>query len=244
MTTPSDPERDDKQPADGVSLEKGDPAGEAPFDPYRFGKPDHPIPAEYAPPGYTGPVIPAASPYPPADPWNRTPAGGTTNPFDNPPGTPYPPSGQYPQGTYPPGQYPPAQYPPGQYPPGRYGGPSGPYGGPPPPWHGYAQPRSGNGKAVTSLVLGILSIVCCWLLFFNAVLVIPALVFGFLALGEARRPGGTGHGIAVAGVVCAVIGALLATMFTVLIFRAANRCGGFSENNQPGFSHCVRQNFW
>ena len=29
-----------------------DPAADAPFDPYRFGRPDHPVPPEYAPPGY------------------------------------------------------------------------------------------------------------------------------------------------------------------------------------------------
>ena len=34
------------------------------FDPYRFGRPEHPIPPEYAPPGYRPPAAPA-SPYPP-----------------------------------------------------------------------------------------------------------------------------------------------------------------------------------
>jgi hypothetical protein len=35
------------------------------FDPYRFGRPDHPIPAEYAPPGYAPPPPPQAPPPPP-----------------------------------------------------------------------------------------------------------------------------------------------------------------------------------
>ena len=53
------------------------PAGEAPFDPYRYGRPDHPIPAEYAPPGYTGPIARRRCPIPTpaARPRSRRPAG-------------------------------------------------------------------------------------------------------------------------------------------------------------------------
>ena len=61
MTTPSAPDSPDRRTSrrGPVDLGKptpaapsGDPTADAPFDPYRFGKPDHPVPPEYAPPGY------------------------------------------------------------------------------------------------------------------------------------------------------------------------------------------------
>lgn len=209
MTTPEGP--DARQPADGeqppVDLGKKDGASgsEAPFDPYRFGKPDHPIPPEYAPPGYV-PDTPLAQP--------------------------------------PPGVYPPPPQAGGPYAP--YPGP--PYGGssyPPPPYGagpGYAPPR-GNGKAVTALVCGIAGIVFCWLSFFALLVIVPAFVFGFLALNESKSRGGSGRGLAVAGIACAVVAALLTTVLTVLVFRAADKCGGLENSDDPGFQQCVQDNF-
>lgn len=202
MTTPSDPQNGQSE---GVNLNKD---AEQPFDPYRFGKPDHPIPAEYAPPGYTGPVTysqPYGSGYP----------GQPGNPFSNPPGTHY---GQPPQHPY-------------------------HYGPPPPPYHGYQQPRTGNGKAVAGLVLGILSIVFCWLSFFDALLVILGLIFSIIGLSEAKQPGVGGRGLAIAGIVCSIIGAIIATVLTVLLYQAVDQCGGFSNRDVPGFDQCVRDNF-
>ena len=231
----SEPE---KGQSDGVDLSKTgsgaddrapeEPTAEVPFDPYRFGKPDHPIPSEYAPPGYTGPTIPSSPTYPPAGgyPGPSAPQAGypgtPDNPFANPPGTPYSP-----------GQQPPYPYPGQPYGHG-YGAP------PPPPYHGYPQPTAGNGKAIAALVLGILSIVLCWLLIFDAVFVILGLIFGLIALSETRSKRAGGRGLAVAGLICTVVGALLATLLTVLIFRAANQCGGFSNDNSSQFQQCVR----
>jgi hypothetical protein len=232
----SEPDQPPNGQSDGVDLSKSradegappsaDPTADAPFDPYRFGKPEHPIPSEYAPPGYTGPTVPStpASGYPgvpgPSGGYPGTPA----NPFANPPGTPYSP-----------GPQPPYQGPPGS--PYGYGAP------PPPPYHGYPQPTTGNGKAVAALVLGIASIVLSWLLIFDAVFVILGLIFGLIALGESRSGRAGGRGLAVAGLVCTVVGALLATLLTVLIFRAADRCGGFSNDTSSDFQHCLRDNF-
>jgi hypothetical protein len=230
MTTPSEP--DDGQPAEGVNLGKGEsasePAGEAPFDPYRFGLPDHPIAAEYAPPGYTGPVTPAPTPYDQPNPFGSAPYGTPpSNPFNNPPGTPYGTAPQQPH------QYPPMPY-------GTYG-PYGPGGPPPPGYHGYAQRRT--GKAVTALVLGILSIVMFWLTILDAVFVILALIFGLIALGETKRGNGEGRGMAIAGLACAVAGAVAATVFTVVIVHAANQCGGIDNRNAPGFDQCISDQF-
>src|SRR5256885_16732940 len=159
MTTPSEP--DNGEPREGVNLGKapsGEPTGDVPFDPYRFGRPDHPIPAEYAPPGYTGPVIPPPSPYgPPPPQFANQPQGGPYGSYGQPP-SPY--------------QYPSMQ-------PGQYGAPA------PPPYHGYAQPQPGNnGKAVAGLVLGIASIVFCFLSFFDGVLVVLGLVFSLIGMSQ------------------------------------------------------------
>jgi Domain of unknown function (DUF4190) len=186
-----------------------------PFDPYRYGRPDHPVPPEYAPPGYVPDPTPAAP-------------SATSAPY-------------HPGGTPTPNAY--------QQPPTPYAGPGHP-GAPhpgapvPPPYNGYQQPRTGNGKAIAALVLGIASIVFCWVSVFDAVFVVLAVVFGLIVLSEARR-GGRGRGMAIAGVACAVVGALLATVLTVKIIDAADQCGGLSH---PGvstedFRQCLSDNF-
>jgi hypothetical protein len=224
MTTPSDPESG-QPPREGVDLGKGDPASDVPFDPYRFGKPDHPVPAEYAPPGYSGPTAPSPTPYDtPPNPYGGHPPGPPpANPFANPPGTPY-------GGGQPP---PPYQYPPTPY------GPGAPM---PPPYHGYAQPTSGNGKAVAALVLGICSIVFCWLSVFDAVFVVLALIFGLLALSDVKKGRSRGRGMAVAGLVCMVVGAVLATVISIKVFRAIDQCGGLNQSNNSSFNQCLRDN--
>jgi uncharacterized protein DUF4190 len=240
MTTPSDPENA-QFPREGVDLGKSapppyaepgaskDPGGEAPFDPYRFGKPDHPIPAEYAPPGYTGPVAPARQPYGgPPNPYAPPPAGaGQDNPFANPPGTPYGAAH---------GGQPPYQYPPQGYVPGAPGAPL------PPPYHGYAQPTGSNGKAIAALVLGILSIVFCWLSVFDGIFVVLALIFGLIALSETKGNRRTGRGLAVAGLVCMIVGALLATIISVKVFSAIDKCGGLNQSDRSTFNQCIRDN--
>jgi hypothetical protein len=219
MTTPSDPDNGNSAEG-GVNLGKDDQPAEEPFDPYRFGKPDHPIPAEYAPPGYTGPVTPSAPYQQPQVPWH--PGGQPppqSNPFSNPPGVPYGPGQQ-------PYQYPPTQY-----------------GPPPPPYHAYVQPKAGNGKAIAGLVLGIASIVFCFLFFLDGVLVILGLVFSLIAMSETKAPGARGRGMAVAGLVCSLVGAALATLLTVLLVHAANQCGGLTNSDQPNWETCVSDNF-
>jgi VanZ family protein len=216
MGTPSEPGEDASE--ESVSLSKGDPTSGAPFDPYRFGMPEHPIPAEYAPPGYTGPVIPTPSPYAPPPYQQQYPY--------QPPSSPPPTTSQQP-GEYP---YPPVQ-------PGMYGAP------PPPPYHSYVQPSTRNGKATAALVLGILSIVFSWLFFFDVVFVIPGIVFGLIAMSESKARNTPGRGAAVAGLACSIVGALVATVLTVLLVHAVNKCGGLSNNTAPGFNHCVTDHF-
>jgi hypothetical protein len=82
-----------------------------------------------------------------------------------------------------------------QYAQPPYGQPA-PYG--PPPGYPYAAPRSTNGLAIASLVLGIL-----WLYWIGSVL---ALVFGYMARKQIRERGDDGAGLATAGIVLGWIG--------------------------------------
>jgi hypothetical protein len=183
--TPATPER--------VSLDKPP----EPFDPYRYGAPEHPVPAEYAPPGYSPPPV--------------------TGP---PPGMP---AQQY---------VPPAQ-------PGYgYPGPQQPYAAPPPYPQQYPQPRTGNGKAIAALVLGILAIFFCWTSIFDVVFVALALIFGFLGLGESKRGAG-GRGMALSGIACAVVGALFATVLTVVIYSRVRPCLDDFDRGTSAQQDCI-----
>lgn len=134
---------------------------------------------------------------------------------------------------------------------GPYGGPPSPYqypylqpgqyGPTPPPYHGYAQPRAGsNGKAIAGLALGIASIVFCFFSVLDAIPVILGLVFSLIGISETKAPGTSGRGMAVAGLVCTIVGALLATLITVWYLSAVNNCGGLDQRDTPGFNTCVQ----
>lgn len=158
-----------------------DPAA-APFDPYRFGAPEHPVPPEYAPPGYTPPAPPGYKPSPPQHQHYYSP----------------------------------------------------------PPQHGYPQPGPGNGKAIAALVLGILSIVFCVASFLDLFLIIPAIVFGSLALNDAKRSNGSGRGMAITGFVCAVVGAVLAITITVWLYPKVANCANDYEAGSSQYNTCIR----
>jgi hypothetical protein len=187
------------------------------FDPYRFGKPDFPVPAEFAPPGYQPPP-PTEPPPGYGSPQYGAPAYGPPagQPYGQPPGPPYP-AGQYPNG------------------PGGYGPIPPPYGGQYPPQ------KAGNGKATASLVLGIASILLCWLVFLDAIPVILALIFGALGRAQAvRDPRSGGKGMALAGMICAVVGAIAAIALTVVYTRIAHDCSSYNTGT-TAFNDCLRR---
>ncbi len=77
----------------------------------------------------------------------------------------------------------------------------------------------GNGLAVASLVLGILSILFVWIPFIGLVAWILALIGLVLGLVGMSRP--TGRGMALAGSICSGIGLLGCIGWLVLIGAAA-----------------------
>jgi prepilin-type processing-associated H-X9-DG protein len=77
------------------------------------------------------------------------------------------------------------------------------------------QPRT-SGKAVASLVLGIISIFCC-------LTSVPGLILGVFGLGEANRNGGSvrGQGLAIAGIITSCLGLFMFIPVGLLIPAAS-----------------------
>ena len=102
--------------------------------------------------------------------------------------------------------------------PGPYQYPQGP-----PQYHpGYGAPVGNDGKAVASLVLGIMSMVCCT----GILTAIPAIILGVLARRDIMRSQGAigGEGMAIAGIVTggiATLGTIAYFIFYVAIIGAA-----------------------
>lgn len=71
--------------------------------------------------------------------------------------------------------------------------------------------KQSMGFAIASLVLGIVSIVCCCLEVVSVVCSILAITFAVLS----RRQLGEFHGMAIAGLVCGIIGLAVAVYFIV-----------------------------
>lgn len=151
-----------------------------------------------AEPAGTGPV-------PPQDPFS---AGGPVTP---PSGSGYDAPGGS-AGGYPP---PPAGTNPGYAPPVNSAPYQQPYGGMPPVMP-VKQP--GDGMAVASLVLGIISVACCYHIFIPGIL---SLIFGIVA-----RSKGTGKGgMAIVGIVLGAISILIGIGMWVFIQSR----GGYTE---------------
>ena len=74
--------------------------------------------------------------------------------------------------------------------------------------------KTAKGFAVTSLVLGILSLICC-----GVVLSIPGVIFGIVSLNKKKEQ----NGMAIAGIVLSAIG--LVASIIIIIVSAVN--GGF-----------------
>jgi Na+/H+-dicarboxylate symporter len=97
-------------------------------------------------------------------------------------------------------------------PPPPPGGYAPPPGGP----VGYGAPQPSQGLAIASMVCGIASIVlfCVWWL--SIPLAIAAVICGILARGKIARGEAAGAGMAKAGLITGIIGAVLAILFVIL----------------------------
>jgi|GEM_PF-4284701 len=79
-------------------------------------------------------------------------------------------------------------------------------------------PNRTNGRSVAALVLGILSLVLPGIGFLFG---IAAIILGAIGIRETDRTGERGKGLAVAGLVCGLIGTVVYTVLFILILIAA-----------------------
>jgi predicted PurR-regulated permease PerM len=94
----------------------------------------------------------------------------------------------------------------------------------PPLQPNYQIPTGGrtSGFAITALILGIVSIFpgCCLTKYGMLILGVLALVFAVLARGQIARGERRGSGMALAGMITAIIGIVLGLFFLILSFAA------------------------
>ena len=90
-------------------------------------------------------------------------------------------------------------------------------------------PVPGKALGITSMVLGIVSLVlCCLLWYFTLLLSIPGLVLGCVGLSKAKKENAP-SGMAIAGIVCSAINIAVNIIFIVLVALSVATLG-FSIN--------------
>ncbi len=73
-------------------------------------------------------------------------------------------------------------------------------------------------------MLGILALVTCWLTFPGIILGILAVIFGGVALARARTDRVSNKGMAIAGLITGVVGAVIGTVLLFVGIRIASDC--------------------
>jgi len=86
-------------------------------------------------------------------------------------------------------------------------------GNPPYPPHHFEPPQT-NGKAIAALVLGILSIVIPYV---GLIIGIVALAIASMAFKEIKQTGDRGYGMAIAGLVCGIVGTAIYGFILLLV---------------------------
>jgi len=104
--------------------------------------------------------------------------------------------------------------------------PSPPSYFPPVEVHHQVPPPKGNGMAVAAMVLGILAVVLCWVMLVNFILGVLGIIFGALGIARANKIGGTGKGMALAGLITGIFGILAGIVVVVFVLRAVEEFGG------------------
>ncbi len=199
-----------------------------------------PFGQEFTPPAYAGqppayaqpdPNAPHSPPPPgPVPPWNPPSSGYPPPAGYGPPG--YPDAAAYGGPSYPPPppqfsqSYPPPGYggPYAQPPDAGYGGPAG-YPGYYDPYHPYRdRSHETNGLAIasliTSIVGGLLGIPLSFALV-GILFPIVGVVLGSVALGQIKRTGQQGRGLAIAGIAVGTTAAVLLVLLVALMVMTA-----------------------
>ncbi|WP_037369510.1 hypothetical protein [Amycolatopsis orientalis] len=134
---------------------------------------------------------------------------------------PYP--GQDPAQGHPSGPVPAPGYPPSAQTPVPYGAPM--YGSPYAAPYPGAAPLKTSGLAVAGMVVGIVALIFFWVPFFDVVAAITAIGLSWAGMVQAGKPGWTGQGMGIAGLVCGILAAIPAVIFLVWFFVSLSAVG-------------------
>lgn len=80
-----------------------------------------------------------------------------------------------------------------------------------------------NGMAIAALVCGVLGIVGSFIpvvMYFTAVLAVLGIIFGVLGMKKAKQMG-SGNGLAIAGLVCGIVGTVFAIVGIICVASVA-----------------------
>lgn len=133
-------------------------------------------------------------------------------------------------------------------PPPYPGQPGNDFGGMPPYAGGGGPtepPPAGNGMAIAALVLGLLSIPAAFTVYIGAILGVLGIVFGVLGLSRARRRGGRGRGMAIAGLITALAGLAISVVLFTIGVKELQQCRNEMGANatQSQLRQCIRDKF-
>jgi TctA family transporter len=88
-------------------------------------------------------------------------------------------------------------------------------------------------------VLGILALILSFLTLFDIPLIVLGVVFSVLGLQAARRGAG-GKGMAIAGLSCAIIGAIVAATLFIIVYNRAKDCADRFDSGTSAYQTCLR----
>lgn len=94
-----------------------------------------------------------------------------------------------------------------------------------------------SGFAIAGLVCGILSIVCCCAWYISGILGILGLVFSIIVLNK-KLPG---RSLAIAGVICAGIGVILAVIMMVIVLSVTHSLSSMSPEELRALLEMLEQ---
>lgn len=100
---------------------------------------------------------------------------------------------------------------------------------PPPPPQYPAGPgtQQTNGLAVAGMVVGIVSIALFFLNWIDILIGIVGLVLSIVGLSKSRQLGGTGRGMAIAGIITSAVGIVAAAIFLIAVVVAVTSSSPF-----------------
>lgn len=93
---------------------------------------------------------------------------------------------------------------------------------PPPPAPMGMPPKANNGKALASMIVGIVSVAMCCYWFLALPGGVVALILGLQARKEIAAGNGTNGGMALTGIITGAVAAALGLLFLVLSFTSSS----------------------